>query len=253
MALFRKRLKKAAHDSDTEAEMSFIDHLEELTHRLRYMLLGVLIGLAVSLSAVSYLVEVVLLKPAIDLNLTLQNLRPFGQVMLYFEVAIISGIILSIPNIFYQLWKFVSPALRSSERKYIVAIVVFSTLCFAAGIAFAYFIMLPMTLKFAADFGWTYIKNEFAMDEYVTIFFSVILGAGLIFELPMLSFFLSKLGILTPQFMRKYRKHAIVILLIMAAVFSPGTDPVGQIVLSIPLFLLYEISIIVSQISVKKS
>ena len=159
------------------------------------------------------LVEIVLLKPARDANASLQNLRPFGQLFLYVQVAIIVGIVASLPNIFYQLWKFIAPALRKRERKYIIWIVFFSTFCFLAGIAFAYFVMLPLAMKFAAQFGSEAIKNEFSIEEYMSIIISVMLAAGVVFELPMVSFFLSKLGILTPKFMRKYRRHAIVIIL----------------------------------------
>lgn len=113
--------------------------------------------------------------------------------------------------------------------------------------------MLPLTLQFAAQFGSVSIKNEFAIDEYMSIITSVMLAAGLIFELPMLSFFLSKLGILKPSFMKKYRRHSIVIIMILAAFLTPGADPVSQIVLAVPLVLLYEVSILVSKFSQKKS
>jgi sec-independent protein translocase protein TatC len=109
-----------------------------------------------------------------------------------------------------------------------------------------------MSLKFAAQFGSEAIKNEFAIDEYMSIIISVMLAAGFVFELPMISFFLSKLGILTPAFMRRYRKHAIIMILILAAFLTPGTDPVSQAVLAVPLVLLYEISIFISKISQKK-
>ncbi|HEY6626867.1 MAG TPA: twin-arginine translocase subunit TatC, partial [Ignavibacteriaceae bacterium] len=125
--------------------------------------------------------------------------------------------------------------------------------CFLAGIAFAYFVMLPLTMKFAAQFGTAEISNEFAIDEYMSIIISVMLAAGVVFELPMISFFLSKLGILTPKFMRKYRRHAIVIILVLAAFLTPGADPVSQVILAVPLVLLYEISIFISKLSSKKS
>jgi len=116
---------------------------------------------------------------------------------------------------------------------------------------FAYFVMLPFTLKFAAGFG--AVENNFALEEYFSLILSVLLAAGLVFELPMLSFFLSKIGILKPDYMRKYRRHAIVVIMILAALLTPGTDPVSQILLAIPLVLLYEISIFVSKISQKKT
>ena len=236
-----------------EKEMTFLEHIEELRWRIIYSLIGVGIGALICWIFVDYLVDDVLLLPASRVGLHLQNLKPFGQLMLYFEVAMVGGLILSLPNVFYQLWKFISPALRKNERRYISAIVAFSTLCFLLGIVFAYFIMLPYSLKFVSQFGSKNITNDFAIDEYMTIILSIMLGAGLVFELPMISFFLTKLGILTPQFMRKDRRHAIVIIFIAAAFLSPGTDPVSQIILAVPLIVLYEISIIISKYSRKKS
>jgi len=236
-----------------DVEMSFLDHIEELRWRIIYSLIGILVFTIIAWIFIDPLVEIVLLKPARDANASLQNLRPFGQLFLYVQVAIIVGIVASLPNIFYQLWKFIAPALKKKERKYILWIVFFSTFCFLAGIAFAYFVMLPLAMKFAAQFGTQEISNEFAIDEYMSIIISVMLAAGVVFELPMVSFFLSKLGILTPKFMRKYRRHAIVIILVLAAILTPGADPVSQVILAVPLVLLYEISIFISKISSKKS
>jgi len=130
--------------------------------------------------------------------------------------------------------------------------VFFTSVCFLAGVVFAYFVILPLALQFVSEFGTEDIVNNFAINEYMNIIISLMLGAGLVFELPMLSFFLTKLGILTPAFMRKYRKYAIVILLIFSALFTPP-DPASQIMLGVPLVLLYEISIFISKISMKKS
>ena len=240
-------------EESNEVEMTFLDHLEELRWRLIYSIIGVVAGTIISWIFVDFLVTDVLLKPAQDNGLQLQNLKPFGQLFLYFQVALIGGVILSLPNLFYQLWKFLSPALRKKERKYILLIVFYSTISFLIGIAFAYFVMIPLAFKFIHQFGTELIKNEFAIDEYVSIIVSVVLAAGVVFELPMISFFLTKLHILTPAFMKKYRKHAIVIIMVLAAFLTPGTDPVSQVVLAVPLVLLYEISIFISKISVKKS
>jgi sec-independent protein translocase protein TatC len=240
-------------EEEEEKEMTFLEHLEELRWRIIWSLLGLVIGTIICLIFINFLVDVVLLRPARNSGAHLQNLKPFGQLFLYFQVAMIGGIILSLPNIFYQLWKFIAPALKKNERKYISAIVIFTTFCFICGIVFAYFVMLPLTLKFAAQFGSSTIANQFAIDEYMNIIISVMLGAGLIFELPMVSFFLTKLGILKPQFMTKYRRHAIVFIMIAAAFLTPGTDPVSQIILAIPLLLLYEISILISKLSVRKT
>ncbi len=240
-------------EEESGSEMTFLEHLEELRWRIIYSLYGLGGGTIIAWIFIDFLVNDILLLPAKHAGVQLQNLKPFGQLMLFFEVAIVAGVIISLPNIFYQLWKFISPALKRNERKYISAIVAFSTICFLLGVVFAYFVMLPMSLKFAAQFGSPEIKNVFAIDEYMTIIISIMLGCGLVFELPMVSYFLSKLGILTPAFMRKYRRHAIVIIFVAAAFLSPGTDPVSQIILAAPLILLYEISIFISKLASKKS
>jgi len=249
--LLQEDLEKG--EVELEKEMTFLEHLEELRWRIIYSIIGIVVGTVLAWIFIDFLVDVVLLKPARDSDAALQNLRPFGQLFLYMQIAIMVGVIISIPNIFYQFWQFISPALRKHERRYIFWIVAFSSICFLSGIAFAYFVMLPLTLKFAAQFGSETIKNEFSIEEYMSIIISVMLAAGLIFELPMISFFLSKLGILKPSFMKKFRKHAIVVIMIAAAFLTPGTDPVSQMVLAVPLVILYEISIFISKISQKKS
>lgn len=237
----------------SESEMTFLEHLEEFRWRVIYSLIGIVIATVVAWVFIDFLVEKVLLLPASEAKIHLQNLKPFGQLFIYLQVAFIAGFILSIPNFFYHFWKFISPALKSSEKKYVVWIVLFSSICFLTGIVFAYYVMLPFTLKFAAQFGTEIIENNFSIDEYFSIIFSVMLAAGLVFELPMLSFFLSKIGILNPSIMRRFRRHSIVTIMILSAILTPGTDPVAQVLLAIPLVLLYEISIFVSKIFSKKS
>jgi Twin arginine targeting (Tat) protein translocase TatC len=253
LKLFKRKEIKTENDELGEVEMTFLDHLEEFRWRLIYSIIGVVVGTILCWIFIDFLMDGVLLLPAKKTGLALQNLRPFGQIMIYMQVAIAGGIIISIPNLFYQIWAFVSPALRKKERDYVISVVAFSTICFLIGIVFAYFVMLPMTFQFAAQFGTTTIKNQFDIDEYFSIIFSVLLGSGLVFELPMISFFLSKIGILKPQYMRKFRRHAIVVIFVASAFLTPGTDPVSQIILAVPLVLLYEISIFISKISQKKN
>ncbi len=239
-------------DESEDVEMTFLEHLEELRWRIIYSLIGLGVGTLICWIFINFLVDNVLLLPAKNAGIELQNLKPFGQLILFFEVAIVGGAILSLPNIFYQFWKFVSPALKKRERKYISSIVAFSTVCFLIGIVFSYFVMLPFSLKFAEQFGTRQIKNIFAINEYMSIIISIMLGSGIIFELPMISYFLTKLGILKPSFMRKYRRHAIVIIFIVSAFLTPS-DVVSQLILAGPLMLLYEISVIISKLAVKKT
>jgi sec-independent protein translocase protein TatC len=139
-----------------------------------------------------------------------------------------------------------------NERQSIWQIVFFTSFCFLAGIAFGYFVLVPTALKFFAAFGTQSIDLNIAADRYVSFVLSLIAGAGLVFELPMISYFLSKLGFLTPAFMRHYRRHAIVVILIISAVVTPTPDIITQSLLAAPMFLLYEVSIFVSKFAQKK-
>lgn len=239
---------------EDEKEMSFLEHLEELRWRIIKVVIGIVVGGILIAIFIDPIINYIIFLPAKNTNppMTIINLKPFGQFTLYMEVILIGGIIVSIPNILFQIWKFIEPALQPGERKYITAIVFFSSFCFIAGIVFAYFVMLPTALNFFVDFGTDFIDNKIAANEYMRFVISLCIAAGIVFELPMVSFFLSKVGILKPSFMRKYRKHAIVIILILAGILTPSPDITSQLLLGVPLFLLYEISIFICKYSQKK-
>jgi len=242
------------NNTTEENEMSFLDHLEEFRWRIIKSAIGIIIGGIIAGIFINWIMDDILLSPATKTipPLKLQNIKPFGQFSLYMEVIIFGGMILSLPNIIYQFWKFIEPALKSNERKYISSIVFFSSLCFLSGVAFAYFVLLPTSLSFFANFGSSVIDNNIAIDEYFSFIISTMLAAGVVFELPMLSFFLSKIGILKPQFMRKYRKHSMIFILLVAGILTPSPDITSQLLLAVPLFILYEISIIICKFSQKK-
>lgn len=250
----KEQSSEASKDEEErgEREMSFLDHLEELRWRIIYTLIGIAVGAIVLWFFIDPLMEHVLLKPAKNFDMRLQNLRPFGQVFLYMQVAIFGGIILSVPNTVYQIWKFISPGLYPHERKYISAIVIFTSLCFLIGVVFAYLFVLPAAFRFFSTFGTTDIENIISIEYYFEFILTLMIGAGAIFELPMLSFFLSRLGIVTPKLMRKYWRHAMVISFFVAALISPGPDPFSMLLMAIPLVFLYELSILISKISYKK-
>jgi sec-independent protein translocase protein TatC len=238
----------------TEKEMTFLDHLEELRWRLVKAVLGLLVATILCGIFSDWLVNEAILRPSRLTNppLVLINTIPYGQITFYMVVVLVAGLILSSPWILYQVWKFVQPGLLPKEQKYISSIVTFTTLCFLSGVAFAYFIMLPYMLQFFATFGTSSIQNMISISEYVSFVLQLILISGLIFELPMVSYFLSRLGILTPKFMRKYRRHAVVVILIVAAVVTPTTDPFTMGVFSIPMLLLYEISIWIASVAKRR-
>lgn len=239
---------------ESDDEMGFLDHLEELRWRIVKAIVGIIVCAILVGVFIDDIMKYIIFAPAKNTvpPLEIINLKPYGQFTLYMQVILIGGIILSVPNIIYQFWKFIEPALMPNERKYISGIVFFTSLCFIVGIVFAYFVLLPTALGFFASFGTDIILNQIDANEYMQFIISVCLLAGLVFELPMVSFFLSKVGILKPEFMKKYRKHAIIGILIIAAIMTPSPDVVSQIMLAIPLFILYEISILISKSAQKK-
>lgn len=241
------------HDTD-EKEMSFLDHLEELRWRLVKSVLGLLVAVIGCSLFADWIVNQIVLRPSriIQPQLKLINTVPYGQITFYMSVVITTGLIITSPWILYQIWKFIEPGLREKEKKYISGIVVSTTFCFLSGVAFAYFVMLPYMLQFFATFGSTSIVNMISVSEYMSFVIQLILLSGLIFELPMAAYFLARFGIMTPAFMRHYRRHSIVAILIIAALVTPTTDPVTMTVFALPMFLLYEISIWIAGIAARK-
>ena len=156
------------------------------------------------------------------------------------------------PYTLYQLWKFIAPGLYEKERRWAGKITIYTSFCFLVGVAFAYWIMIPVMLSFTASFGSNLIKNSIDVTEYFSFITTTLLSAGLIFELPMIAYILSKIGIISPEMLRKYRRHSIVVILILAAALTPSTDPVSQLVFAAPLMVLYEISILVTVFARKK-
>lgn len=228
-----------------EQEMSFLDHLEELRWRIIKAILGLIVAILICGFLSDWLVNDVILAPSRKTNppLNIINTIPYGQITFYMMVVIVAGLVLSSPWILYQLWKFVEPGLFPKERKYISSIVTFTSLCFLSGVAFAYFVMLPYMLQFFATFGSPGIQNMIAISDYMSFVLQLILISGLIFELPMVSYFLARFGLLTPAFMRHYRRHAIVAIMIASALLTPTTDPFTMLVFALPMLVLYEISI----------
>ena len=248
----REKTEPEISGEEVGSEMSFLDHLGELRKRIVWGLIGIIIGSIIAGIFVDKILEFVLLGPATRVGLALQNLRPFGQPFLYFKVIIVAGIIIAFPFIIYQLWKFIAPGLYSKEKFWVGRITFFTSFCFLFGVAFAYFVMIPSMLGFAASFGTEKIKNIIDVNEYLSFIITILLASGLVFELPMVSYVLARVGILTPKVMRKFRRHSIIIILIIAAVLTPTPDPISQLIFAAPLFVLYEISIWVAKIGEKK-
>jgi sec-independent protein translocase protein TatC len=249
----RNNSSKDNSGKDSQQEMGFLGHLEELRNKIIWSVLALVIASILSGIYINEIMDLILLKPAIAVKLDLQNLRPFGQPFLYFKVIFVVAIIMAFPFFLYQLWRFIAPGLYVNERRWARYITLFTTICFLLGILFAYYFMIPSMLSFAASFGSAKIKNIIDVNEYFSFITIMLLAMGLIFEMPMIAFILSRVGILTPQFLRKHRKHSIIIILILAAAITPTTDPVSMLIFAAPLFVLFEISILISAIGSKQA
>ena len=231
--------------------MSLVDHLEELRWRILKSLGSVLIISIITFNFSNELVEI-LISPATSIksDLNLQVLTIQGMFLLKWNLSIIGGIILSLPVITIQVWKFLSPGLYDKEKKILLPLILTAFLCFILGGIFAYTVVLPFSLDFFASMITADIQNNFSINYYFSFVLSLIIGAGIIFELPIVSFLFSSIGLINPTFLRNYRREAIAITVILSAIITPP-DPISLIIMSIPMLILYEISIAVSWFAIK--
>jgi sec-independent protein translocase protein TatC len=235
-----------------ESEMGFMDHFTELRKRLVWSVIGLVVASGVSAFFYQELVDSFLLVPAKSVGMELQNLKPFGQVFLTFKIVLYSGVTLSLPFILYQVWCFIRPGLYDHERSWAKWIVFYTFICFICGVLFSYYVMIPQMLGFSVDFGTKDIKNVIDINEYWSFIMMLLLSAGIFFELPVVAYILSRAGLITPMFLRKYRRHSIVVILIVAAIVTPTPDPFNQMVVALPIYILFEISILISAIALKQ-
>lgn len=231
---------------EPEGEMGFLDHLEELRWRIIKGLLAIIVGSAVSFGFIDQILEI-LLKPttATSYRIALQVLSVQGMFLIKWFIAFISGFVLAMPVVVYQIWKFVTPGLKINEKRYALPVVLFACISFITGVSFGYLVLIPFSLEFFSGMGAGLVENNFSITYYFSFLTWLLLGAGLVFQLPVLSLFLSAIGVLTPPFMRHYRRHAVVTILILSSFITPP-DPVSMLMMAVPLVVLYEISIGVS-------
>jgi len=227
------------------AEMPFLDHLEELRWRLIWSLVALGVATAVGLLIVSRLDVIGVLERPIRQLLPDQKLlftSPTTPFLVTLKLAFLVGLVLAIPFIAYQVWAFLAPALKEEERKYVVPAIWVSFGLFLAGIAMAYFLVLPLGLRFLLGIQSQSLSPIITIDEYLKFATRMLLGFGVIFELPVIMVVLAAMGIVTPDFLRKYRRHALVILATLSALLTPP-DVGTMLMMMTPLFLLYETSI----------
>ena len=239
-------MKKKTRD---EKRMSFLDHLEELRWRILKSLAVVILFSIVAYFFSEHLLSFLTRPVPADVQLIFTT--PTGAFLVSIKVAIIFGILASLPVIFYQLWAFISPGLVETEIRLAVVVVFSATICFLLGFAFAYFIILPFGLRFLFSFQTSYLMPMPDISSYIGFAGRLFIAFGIVFELPLLSFLLSKMGLLTPGFLRKWRRYAIAVIFILAALLTPP-DVITQIMLAAPLILLYELSIWISAAVIRK-
>jgi len=186
----------------------------------------------------------------VNAQLSLQVLKVQAIFIIKLEIAIIVGVLLSIPVILFQVWTFLAPGLHSKERKYIWPIIIFAMLSFLVGASFAYYLIVPFALDFFLGLAPQNINNNISIDYYFGFLLRLLIVFGLVFELPVISIILAKMGLISSNSLRKYRRHAIVTIFIAAAVLTPP-DPTTQIFLALPLILLYEVTILILHILLK--
>lgn len=267
-------MAKVAKNSD---EMSFLDHLEELRwHLIRATIAIVLIG-CVAFFMRGFIFDTILFGPknldfptykffckvatffginsefcGDELPFTIQSRLMSGQFSAHIWTSIWAGAIVGFPYVLWELWRFISPGLRANEKKYSRGFILVASLLFFLGVLFGYYVVAPLSINFLGTYQVSKeVTNEIDLASYVGTVRAAVIACGIMFELPIIIFFLTKVGLVTPEILKKYRKIALVIVLILAAVITPP-DVTSQIVVAIPVLILYQVSIYISKLVVKK-
>lgn len=250
------------------AEMSFVDHLEALRWHIFRSLVAILVGAITVFVNMDFFFGEIVMGPAntefvtyrvlcsfshwvglgdamclSDINLKLISTQMSSQFMMSFTIAFVGGFIIAFPYVFWEVWRFIRPALTDKEVGRTRGMIFWVSVLFFTGVGFGYFLIAPYTVNFFAAYTLSpMIANTFTVADYIDNIVSLVLGTGLVFQLPLAVFFLAKIGLVTAGFLRTYRKFAVVIILILAAVITPP-DVISQLIVTIPLWLLYELSI----------
>lgn len=258
-------------------EMSFLDHLEELRwHLIRSTLAVVIIGLGAFLMR-SFIFDSVIFGPsrmsfptyrlfcdiatqlgldsafcADSLPFTIQSRTMSGQFSAHIWTSIWAGFIIGFPYILYEVWKFISPGLYEKERKHSRGFILVASFLFFLGVLFGYYVVAPLSINFLGTYQVSeLVQNQFDLSSYISTVRAAVIACGIMFELPIIIYFLTKVGLVTPEFLRKYRKMALVVVLIVSAVITPP-DVASQIIVAVPVLILYQLSIYISAIVIKR-
>jgi sec-independent protein translocase protein TatC len=255
-----------------KGDMTFLEHLEELRWHLIRSAVVIVVFAILAFICKRIVFDVIILGPsspefltnillcrlgdAMDIPKLCMNSKPImlqsidmaGQFTTHIKISIIAGLIVASPYVFYEFWKFVRPALYTKERKAARGAVFAVSFLFFTGLLFGYFVICPLAVNFLINYRVSDLaQNNIKLMSYVSTVAGIGLAGGVVFELPAVIFFLSKIGLVTPDFLKKYRRHAIVVILIIAGIITPSPDVFSQILVAFPLLFLYEISILVSK------
>lgn len=260
--------------TNTDKEMGFLEHLDELRKHLIRSAIAVLVFAIIVFIYAPWIFDHIIFAPLQPdfysykvlcylSNIThfkelcfqitthpLQALSASEQFFNHIWISIVLGIILASPFILYEVWKFIRPALKENEANPVKSFISISTSLFLIGILFGYFVLFPMSYNFLINYQISekgLVQTHNTLEDYISLISTMVLVSGLIFELPVLVFLLAKLGLITSQWMKHYRRHAVVIILIIAAVITPSPDVISQLIVAIPLYVLYELSIFVAK------
>jgi len=256
--------------------MTFLEHLEELRWTIMRSAIAISVGMIAAFIAKDFVFDKIILAPREadfityrafcalgralgmgdalcigDMVFTLQNISMSGQFFTHLMVSFVVGLIVAFPYVLWEFWRFVAPGLHASERGSIRGLVAFASVLFLLGVAFGYYLLAPLSIQFFGTYQVSAsVQNTVALDSFIAMVTSVTLWTGVIFEMPLVILFLARMGIVGPEFLRTYRKHAFVGILIVAAILTPP-DVVSQLIVSIPLMLLYEVSILIAARTVR--
>lgn len=272
--LSKRREQKTTETSEgsaSEKEMSFLDHLEELRWHIIRSLIAVAIVAIVIFVNIEKCISIFILqpfKPEFPVNRLMCYLNkdlcfekmdvifiaisPYEQFLMAFSLAITGGFIVAFPYIAWEVWRFIKPGLHSTEQKKLSGNVAIISFLFFLGVIFSYYVVTPFSVTFLSEFKIAAeVQNQWKIGDVIDLVTQIVLGGAIIFELPIVVYYLSRLGLLTPEFMKEYHRHAIVLLLVLAAIITPP-DVLSMILIFIPLIILYEISIVVAMVVTKK-
>ena len=241
-------------EDPVEEKMPFTSHLEELRTRIIRIIIAAAVGFGVCWYFKEWLFQII--------TRPLYQVLPPNSFMIYtslpeaffnyMKISFYASLFLTSPYILYQLWKFISPGLYKTEKKYMIPFVISSTMLFICGILFGYYLALPPAFSFFVEFSSDFLKPMFSLREYLSLSLKLLLAFGISFELPVVIFFLAKIGVVSSKMLSRNRRYAILIIFVAAAILTPSPDALTQIIMAVPLMGLYEIGIIVAKLAEKK-